>query len=640
MIKTINKKYFILFLVLLSYFSAKAQHDADSLKNILLIWNLEDNFKQKSLQLQDTSVQTFHRTSEEEKWSILTSNLGNFGSASISDIFIKRDDEFNRDFIFNSPYFIFLKNSQNVKYFNTRRPFTSVMHTTSTKIRNIQTIKFIHTQNINPNLNIAANFDFMTSIGQTDFQETKVNSTGISLNYNKDRYSLYASYVHNKINNQNSGGFDINSNFETKYPPPFIKEANILLNNQELSATQKFTFGTFKNISYKDTIIKVLEPKFSLSHNINLYKKYRVYTDSEIPRIEDEDEGSKIYNLFRYSELATSDSTSLQGISNKFRFGSEQVFEEKNKFGFSIILDADLKEYYMFKDYITLENNNVFFENSFTGQLSSKKFLSIESNLFAKYFFSGYRKNDFRTELNVNKKTLILKTQGSINLNAQYSNYKPNFFNKNYYSNHYTWENELENIQRYNASLSIDLPKYKLFTSFHTSGIYNYTFLDPAKGSLQYDSMIVILTANLKKDFALKRFRISNDIYWQKSTNEDKISLAQLALHHSTSLKMEIKDALLAYLGYEVYFSTQYKALNFNPSIGQFHYEGILSPTIGNYPFIGIFMNLKIKKNVLMSFKFQHVNDGLLNVTFPFQINHYPVYGRLFKFSVKWTFKN
>ena len=640
MIKTVNRKYFILFLALFSYFSINAQHDADSLKNILLIWNLEDNFKKKNLQLQDTSVQTFHQTSKEEEWSILTSNLGNFGSASISDIFIKRNDEFNREFIFNSPYFNYLLNSQNVKYFNTRRPFTTVMHTTSTKIRNLQTINFIHTQNINPNFNIAANFDFMTSYGQTAFQETKVNSTGLSLNYNKNRYALFASYVFNKINNQNSGGFDIDEEDKVKFPPPFMKDANILLNNQEISATQKYTFGSFKNISYRDTIIKVLEPKVSLSHNINLYKKYRIYTDTEIPRNEEGTEGSEVYNNFEYSESETSDSTSLTGMSNKFRFASEQIFEEKNKFGFSIILEADLKEYYNFKDYITLENNNVFFENSFTGEVSSNKLLNIESNLFAKYYFTGYRKNDFRAEIDLTKKDSVLKSPAFFHLNAQYTNYKANFFSQNYYSNHYTWENELENIQKYNASLSIDLPKYKLFTSFHTSGIYNYTFLDPAKGSLQYDSMIVILTANLKKDFVLNKISISNNIYWQKSSNEDKISLPQLALYHSTSLKMEYKDALLAFFGYEVYFSTEYKALNFKPSIGQFHYEGILTPIIGNYPFVGIFMNLKIKKNVLMSFKFQHVNSGLLNITYPFQINHYPVYGRLFKFSIKWTFKN
>jgi len=636
--KLINK-YFFLIIAIFSFASLKAQHDSDSLKNILLIWNLVDNFEKKNIQAEDSSVEIFHHSSEEEKLSILTSNLGNLGSANISDIFIKRDDDFNRDFFFNSPYYIFLKTSQNVNYYNTRRPYTSVMHTTSTKVRNIQTINFTHTQNINPDFNIGANFDFMTSIGQTNFQETKVNSSGLTLNFKKNRYHFYASYVFNKINNENSGGFIDSLGSDVTFPPPNMTEGNILISNQELSVTQQYNFGKYKNISYQDSILKVLEPKISLSHNLNLYKKHRIYSDSEIKRSEDGD-GTGLYNNFFYNETSTSDSVSLRGISNKIRFGSEQVFEEKNKFGFSIIVNADLKEYFNFKDYIVLENKKVFFENNIKGEIFSNKILNSETNIYAKYYFTGYRKNDFRTEFNLNKNIKILKIPVLTELNFRYSNFKPNYFKQNFYSNHYFWENELEKIQEYKSSISLEAKRYKLSTSFHTTGIYNYTFLEPAKGYLQYDSVIVILTANLKKDFKLNKFIISNNIYWQKSSNESKISLPEIALLHSTSLRFQYKDALLSYLGYEVYFSTKYKVLNFNSSIGQFYTEGISSPVIGNYPFIGIFMNLKIKKNVLMSFKFQHINSGLLNVRYPVQINHYPVYGRLFKFSIRWTFKN
>ncbi|MCF6366906.1 MAG: putative porin [Bacteroidales bacterium] len=639
MTKKFNKKYFILFIVFFSFASLKAQHDSDSLKNILLIWNLEDNFTKNNIQLEDSSAETFHNSSDEEKWSILTSNLGNFGSANISDIFIKRDDDFNRDFLFSSPYFIFLKNSGNVNYYNTRRPYTAVMHTTSTKIRNLQTINFTHTQNINPNFNVAANFDFLTSKGQTDFQETKVNTSVITLNYNKNRYFLHASFVFNKINNENSGGFIDSLGSDTKFPPPNMTEANISLNNQEISATQQYRFGQYKNISYRDTIMKVLEPKISLSHNLVLYKKYRLYSDTEIPRSETTS-GSGLYNNFFYNEEFTSDSISLTGISNKIKLGSEQVFEEKNKFGFSIILEADLKEYYNFKDYIILENSNVFFENNVTAKIFSEKFLNSETFFFVKYYYTGFRKNDFRTKFDLIKVFKVLKSPVLFNINFEYTNYKPDYFKQNYYSNHFFWENELEKIKEYEGLISFKSEKYKTQASFNTSAIYNYTFLEPAKGFLQYDSIIFILTANLKKDFSLNKFKISNNIYWQKSSNENKIPLPQLALLHSTSIKFQYKDALLTYLGYEVYFSSKYKVLNFNSAIGQFYSEGINSPVIGNYPFVGVFMNLKIKKNVLLSFKFQHINSGLLNVKYPVQINHYPVYGRLFKFSIRWTFKN
>ncbi|NPA44691.1 MAG: putative porin, partial [Chlorobi bacterium] len=352
-----RKKYIKILLITIALFStsklAFAQHDADSLTNILLIWNLDDNFERKYIPLSDSSAYTFHIISKEDKNSILSSNLGNFGSANISDIFIKREDKFNEDFSFNSPYYLFIKDSKTVNYYDTRRPFTSAMHSTSFKVNNIQTLKFTHTQNVNPNFNIAADFDYTTSLGLYISQKTSLSTISLSTNYKKDKYQIYASYVRNKIDNLNSGGYIDSIGSDQVFPEGLMKEVHFLIKNQELSATQIYSFGTYKNISYKDSIIKILEPKTSISHSISLYQKYRVYTDQETI-------GSKLPNpSFYYQEGETSDSTSLRGISNKFRYASEKLFENEHKFKFSIILNADLKEYYNFKDYIFLENSNV-----------------------------------------------------------------------------------------------------------------------------------------------------------------------------------------------------------------------------------------------------------------------------------------
>lgn len=611
-----------------------AQHDADSLTNILLVWNLEDNFNKKDVKLSDSSAFTFHIISNEDKNSILSSNLGNLGSANISDIFIKREDNFNQDFSFNSPYYLFIKDSKTVNYYDTRRPFTSAMHSTSFKVNNIQTLKFTHTQNINPNFNIAADFDYTTSLGLYISQKTSINSTSISLNYKKDRYTLFASYVRNKIENQNSGGYIDSVGSDNVFPEGLMKDVEILIKNQELSASQFYKFGKYKSISYKDSIIKILEPKTSISHSLSFYQKYRIYSDKEFI-------GSKLPNPnFYYQEGETSDSTSLRGMSNKFRYASEKLFEDEHNFKFSIILNADLKKYYNFKDYIILENDRLFFENSLSTNVSTNKFLNLKTSFFAKYYFTGYRRNDFRTEINILKTLNKDINPINIHLQTRFSYYKPDYFTLNYYSNHYKWENYFDNTKRADAFINIDIPKYKTKATLASSAINNSVFYGTISTPMQYDSTLFIYTASLEKNFKLNIFYIKNIIYWQKSTKENIISLPQFAAYHSALIKMDLKSNSSFFLGYEVHYSTQYKAKSFNPAIGHFYQENIDAPKIGNYPFIALFFNMKIKKNVLLSFKYEHLNYNMMPIKYPMQINHYPVYGRVFRFAVRWTFKN
>ena len=289
-----------------------SQHDTDSLNNVLKVWVLENDFDENEIELNDTSVEMFHNFRNREKYSILTSNLGNIGSASISDLFFKRFDKFNSEFSFNEPYFIFIKNSQNISYYNTRRPYTSVMHTTSTKINDIQTIDFTHTQNVHPDFNFGLDYDFTSSVGQFEVegnQSSRINSVGLSSNFKKNKYSLYLSYAFNKFVLKNSGGYVDTVNAEEKYPKPKLSDSNTSLLNQDLSITQKYKFGSYKNLSYKDTIIKVLEPKISISHNLTLQRKYRIYEDTE--------SDFSYYPDFFYQEGLTYDSIGYKAIVSR-----------------------------------------------------------------------------------------------------------------------------------------------------------------------------------------------------------------------------------------------------------------------------------------------------------------------------------
>ncbi len=610
-----------------------AQHDADTLRNILITENLKNGFKKINITFNDSTLEMFHKVEPAYINSIFPADLGNIGSAHIPQIFFKRPDNYFTKFIFNKPYKIYLTNYENAVYFNTRRPYTSIMHTTSTKVIDLQTVDFIHTQNVNPDFNFGLKYNFISSLGQFLDQANSLNTVSITSNYKKDKYSVFTAYIYNKFKLQNSGGYIDTLGFDTKVPEHNLKNSNTLLFNQELSVTQKYSFGKYKNLSYRDTIIKVLEPKISISHNLLLSRKYRLYKDEE------NSENTYYLNYF-YRDGAAYDSVAIQSMENKIRAGSENIFEKEHKFGFSFIYYNDWYRIYNFNDYIFLNNTHTFIENKISSEIYTVKNKYIDADIYADYYFSGYRTGDYRIDGNFHKYLFKDKTKSDIKLQLQYTNKKPDYFQNTYYSNHYIWENDFLPEKRTNAGLSFAMPFYNLKFDLNSALIKNYIYYDISSAPAQFDSVITVTSASAEKIFRLKRITFVNKAVWQKSSNDNIISLPELSIFHSTYINIKYENTLLVHLGFELYYSTEYKMYNFNPATGQFYFVNNTKRLAGNYPYVTVFANMKIKRNVMLFFKMLHMNSILNQDFLPYYVNHYPLQNIMFKFGVRWTFKN
>jgi len=147
-----------------------------------------------------------------------------------------------------------------------------------------------------------------------------------------------------------------------------------------------------------------------------------------------------------------------------------------------------------------------------------------------------------------------------------------------------------------------------------------------------------VVSALAEKNFQFKRINIRNKAVWQYSSNDNIISLPVIAVYHSSYLKFNYENSLLVHLGYDVSYSTEYKAFSYKPAIGHFYFDG--DKMTGNYLNISVFVNLKIKRNVFIFLKMENITSDILTDPFTSDISHYPIYGRIFKFGVKWMFKN
>ena len=160
----------------------------------------------------------------------------------------------------------------------------------------------------------------------------------------------------------------------------------------------------------------------------------------------------------------------------------------------------------------------------------------------------------------------------------------------------------------------------------------------------QCSDAITLLTASLSQNFTLGPLNWESVVTYQKSTNEDAISVPDLNIYTNLFLRFKIARVLSVDLGADARFFTSYYAPDYSPAIGQFTQQE-LTPTgddyrvkTGNRPIVNAYANFHLKHTrffVMMS----HINESMGKKDY-FFTPHYPLNQRVFRFGVSWNFIN
>ena len=617
---------FLIFSVVVSY--GQEYHAPDTLKNILIIKQITEFQNIKEIEA-DSNFMLFHIFRPSQKKSISISQLGNIGLPTISNIFHERNLNYNSDFMFNNPFRLYLTEPTDVEFYNTRRPYTKVKHTSSTKEEDEQYIRFIHSQNFNPKLNFTFVYDLISSQGQYPNQQTKDRNIILNSNYQTEKYSLYAAVNLNKFDVQNNGGIIDTGFVDINAPETNLSSASTLLKNDHIFVLQEYRIGNTKTVLRNDSMVEVLEPLIKFSHCISQTGRRRIYQDKQSFE-------NGYYTNFYIQKDYSLDSIFLQIIENTISMHSEPLFVENKNFGVDLNLSNAYKSYYNFKEYIFLENKHHFLDTKISGNIFQVHDKKIKLDFSGEYFFTGYRQGDHKASAGI-KFILGDSTKKIITLRGNYHSSVPDYFFNIFYSNHFRWENEFNSEINARASIIFDIPNLDFRLTAQTSLLNNYTFFSSVALPTQFEDWLYVYSASVKKDFHLGKVHFFNELTWQKSSNPDIISLPQIAAYHSTSIEMNIENSLTMYIGFDIKYSTKYKVYNYMPGHGMFYFEN--ESFAGNYPLAGVYINGKIKKNVLVFIKFVHINSNIFRELY-YTVNHYPLNNRMFKFGVQWTFTN
>ena len=133
--------------------------------------------------------------------------LGTVGSATQNVNFLKR-----REFdIFKAyaPYLTYSHTPENVPFFNVKSPYTELAYWGTLfayKDKEEINVRFMHTQNITPEWNMAVLFQGWKAAGILNREATSNNSLEFTTNYLGKRYVMNAGFIHHNINREENGG--------------------------------------------------------------------------------------------------------------------------------------------------------------------------------------------------------------------------------------------------------------------------------------------------------------------------------------------------------------------------------------------------------------------------------------------------
>jgi hypothetical protein len=157
----------------------------------------------------------------------------------------------------------------------------------------------------------------------------------------------------------------------------------------------------------------------------------------------------------------------------------------------------------------------------------------------------------------------------------------------------------------------------------------------------QFSGGLSVAALTLRKEFKAWKFHLDTDLILQTSSNPDVLDLPlatiRSALFFEHLFRFESTGGRInTQVGADVTFHTQYYAYSYMPATGRFYHQQ--EDLTGNYPFVNVFANIKIKRTRLF-LMFDHVNSGMINNDYD-MVPLYPMNIRMFRYGLAWTFYN
>lgn len=622
-------------------------------------WKLSDDYLSKEYVEIDTSLVNFQLYNPVFTSSFGNAFLGNMGSAVESQLFF---DRYNKnEFYFLNYYHPYLETVDKTTYFNTKRQYTRLSYinggTNSIKEEHLEAF---HTQNVSPTFNFGFKIYTVKSLGQYLAQRTgRTSFKGFASYEGKAVQSFFNINTNTLKINENGGIFPNDTMFSDVDTDP--EEVPVIFGDSDPGSEESDVRSTFKDLSFElltnvdflrlfsrkdvdssETEAKGPKSKLGMLYIAGYESNKRIFLDIN-PAI---GIANNFYDTVFFNATQTFDSIRFQKFSNSLRmyftpFQNNTAFagltHEWQRAYFHSRDESKINKYEIDKDdYIPFSYSYPYSNVVFNSGIDLSFF-----NLFWKirgdYYLAGYRTGNFNLDGLLSyippSKNSILSAQ----LNISFKD--PSYFYSHSFSNSFIWNNNFKPAKNIHLSINYSHSPKKFETNLDFALLRDIIYFDTNAYPRQYNDEIEVLSGAVKKDFRFWKITSINKIALQYVNKASVINIPEVVFYNSTFFQQRVYfnftgGEFFMILGFDMFYNTKYFAPAYMPHTGGFYNQN--ETKLGNYPFVDIFLNLKLKR-ARFFFKFEHINSGLLDKNY-FSVLRYPRNERMFKLGISWNF--
>jgi len=527
----------------------------------------------------------------------------------------------------NKSYMIIGAND--VKYYDVKTPTASFIYHNA--MRNGAALKSTYTQNIGKRFNFALEYMGLRSQGLYRNSLSANNNTLFSGHYvsKSGNYELFAHYLHQNVNNQESGGITEDNLFQSG-DSNYSNRQNAQVNLA--SSSSQFSYRRYY-LSHQFTPFNSEKFPFSIRHIISHQGNKYYYNQTAL----------ESYWYDAPTELVNGFPLTTKKYSENFSNTVSLIFNnEKFK------LDAGVR-YQMIKfgirDVVAL--NNVPFpgelkENRIgaVGNLQVKLWDKIQLNSFLEFSNGSQFKSYLKTTNNLKFEPI---KDYFVNAKVNFQSAYPSFnylLNTSVYNNfNYYLENaKNQSVMEVGGSINLKWFKTEIFANYFR--IDNYTYFDSNGSPKQSDNSVNISQIGGDATFSFNKFHLNTRVHFQNTlTNKDLLPMPGFIGRANFFYQTQaFKKAAEIQAGVKVYYFSKFASREYFPVLNEYILPRADSFSIGGQPIADIYINMKVKK-MFFFIEGQQIGTVISNnkaYAFP----HYPVYDFRLNIGIVWYLFN
>ena len=558
------------------------------------------------------------------------------------------------DFIFADAYAPYIITPQQVKFYHTTTPYSTIAYKKGF-VTNLgqNDISFSFTGNVSRRTNLGMTIDYLNSYGRYANQEGKTVFGSVFGSYNGDHYSLQAAFTWNTLKNFENGGLQNVNDLQG-----LLKHEDMPVKMQGMSGL-RYLSG-YLNHYYSICVERERKVNYRKRNDEGAWEKkdsikieyVPVTTFRHIFEVNDatkryvEKDAQGFYPNTYYNQKSTADSAACLSIKNTLSVTFEEEFNTWLKFGATVYAMNETQRHLsllpIYSDSVGLPPD-IIFENRWTnntyigGALYKNRGKHIHYGFDGNVCLVGYKLGEFQVNGHIDGGFKLGKDSLTIAAKAFFRNETPDYYLQRYRSNHYEWDNDFNKQYRLHIGGEIAYPtkwvKSKLNVSFEN--ITQHIYFDTDGTPKQLDGSIQVLAADLQLNLTTPWFNLDNSVVYQMSSS-DKMPLPTLVMYNNLYYHGTWVKVLDVQIGVDMRFFTKYYAPVLNPALGQFCVQNDVQ--IGNYPVMSAYANFYVRKLRLKLFaQFQHFNASFMNKQY-FEMPDYPMAPGMFRAGLSWHF--